>query len=169
MLWVCALWKPVVISLSMSLWYEQDPMEAKMSRLIQSGTLIICCTATMMRAHFHFAAAVALCNHPIAGVKSQSSFHTREWMRTQRTKRVLDYMFCLYFVYLAFEYSTRESWSFNSDNSPAFKQKKGPMWRWLAVYKHFCTACCITLLYSIRKECFMYKAAKQQVLFSNFQ
>lgn len=54
-----------------------------MSRLIQSGTLIICCTATMMRAHFHFAAAVALCNHPIAGVKSQSSFHTREWMRTE--------------------------------------------------------------------------------------
>lgn len=80
-----------------------------MSRLIQSGTLIICCTATMMRAHFHFAAAVALCNHPIAGVKSQSSFHTREWMRTQRIKRVLDYMFGLYFVYLAFEYSTRES------------------------------------------------------------
>lgn len=80
-----------------------------MSRLIQSGTLIICCTATMMRAHFHFAAAVVLCNHPIAGVKSQSSFHTREWMRTQRIKRVLDYMFGLYFVYLAFEYSTRES------------------------------------------------------------
>lgn len=80
-----------------------------MSRLIQSGTLIICCTATMMRAHFHFAAAVVLCNHPIAGVKSPSSFHTREWMRTQRIKRVLHYMFGLYFVYLAFEYSTRES------------------------------------------------------------